>query len=98
MGARKTVEGAVKAHPDVIDCLVVGVDDEKFGQRVTGVASLRAGSDVDGELLRKFTRSKLAGYKVPKQLFVVDEVRRAANGKADYKWARKAVEEALAQR
>jgi fatty-acyl-CoA synthase len=92
------VEEAVKEHPDVIDCLVVGVDDEKFGQRVTGVASLRAGSDADGEALRRFTRSKLAGYKVPKQLFVVDEVRRAENGKADYKWARKAVEEALAQR
>jgi len=35
---------------------------------------------------------------VPKQLFVVDEVRRAENGKADYKWARKAVEEALTRR
>jgi fatty-acyl-CoA synthase len=92
------VEEAVKEHPDVIDCLVVGVDDEKFGQRVTGVASLRAESDVDGEALRRFTRSKLAGYKVPKQLFVVDEVRRAENGKADYKWARKAVEEALTRR
>jgi fatty-acyl-CoA synthase len=60
------VEEAVKEHPDVIDCLVVGVDDEKFGQRVTGVASLRAESDVDGEALRRFTRSKLAGYKVPR--------------------------------
>jgi len=89
------VEEAVKEHPDVIDCLVVGVDDEKFGQRVTGVASLRPGSDVDGEALRQFTHSKLAGYKVPKQLFVVDEVRRAPNGKADYTWARKTVEEAL---
>jgi fatty-acyl-CoA synthase len=85
----------VKKHPDVVDCLVVGVDDEKFGQRVTGVASLQPGSDADGESLREFTRSMLAGFKVPKQLFVVDEVRRAPNGKADYTWARKAVEEAL---
>jgi fatty-acyl-CoA synthase len=90
------VEEAVKKHPDVIDCLVIGVEDEKFGQRVTGVASLRKGSKADAEVLRKFTRQKLAGYKVPKQLFVVDEVRRAPNGKADYKWARKIVEEALA--
>jgi fatty-acyl-CoA synthase len=90
------VEEAVKEHPDVIDCLVVGVDDEKFGQRVTGVAAVQPGSDVDGEALREFTHSRLAGYKVPKQLFVVDEVRRAPNGKADYKWARKTVEEALA--
>jgi fatty-acyl-CoA synthase len=92
------VEEAVKAHPDVIDCLVVGVDDEKFGQRVTGVASLRSGSDTDGEALRDFTRSKLAGYKVPKQLFVVDAVKRSPSGKADYEWARSAVEEALARR
>jgi acyl-CoA synthetase (AMP-forming)/AMP-acid ligase II len=90
------VEEAVKEHPDVIDCLVVGVDDEKFGQRVTGVASLKPGSVSDGEALRQFTRSKLAGYKVPKQLFVVDEVRRAPNGKADYQWARQAVQAALA--
>jgi acyl-CoA synthetase (AMP-forming)/AMP-acid ligase II len=89
------VEEVVKLHPDVIDCLVVGVADEKFGQRVTGVASLRPGSDVDASALREFTRSRLAAYKVPKQLFVVDEVRRAPNGKADYQWARKAVEEAL---
>jgi acyl-CoA synthetase (AMP-forming)/AMP-acid ligase II len=82
----------------VIDCLVVGVDDEKFGQRVTGVASLRPGSDTDAEALRRYTHTKLAGYKVPKQLFVVDEVRRAANGKADYRWARKTVEEALGRR
>lgn len=90
------VEEAVKQHPDVVDCLVVGVPDERLGQRVTGVASLVPGSRVDGEVLRRFTRAKLAGYKVPKQLFVVDEVRRAANGKADYRWAREAVEAALA--
>ncbi len=90
------VEEAVKEHPDVIDCLVVGVADEKFGQRVTGVASLRAESATDGEALRQFTRTKLAAFKVPKQLIVVDEVRRAPNGKPDYKWAREKIEEALA--
>jgi len=89
------VEEAVKEHPDVIDCLVVGVDDEKFGQRVTGVVSVREGSGVDGDALRRFTREKLAGYKVPKQLFMVDHVRRAPNGKADYTWARETVESAL---
>jgi acyl-CoA synthetase (AMP-forming)/AMP-acid ligase II len=89
------VEEAVKQHPDVVDCLVVGIDDPKFGQRVTGVASLRDGAAVDAGALREFTRSKLAAYKVPKQLFIVDEVRRAPNGKADYKWARQAVLEAL---
>ena len=87
------VEEAVKQHPDVLDCLVVGVDDEKFGQRVTGVASPRPGRELDGEALRDFTRTKLAAYKVPKQLFVVEKVQRAPNGKADYPWARKVVGE-----
>jgi fatty-acyl-CoA synthase len=85
------VEEAVKQHPDVVDCLVVGVDDEKFGQRVTAVASLRAGCDADPEALRQFTRTKLAAYKVPKQIVLADQVRRASNGKADYKWARQTV-------
>jgi len=89
------VEEVVKTHPDVIDCLVVGMDDEKFGQRVTGVASLRPGSQLTNEALREFTRTRLASFKMPRQLFLVDRVQRAPNGKADYKWARKAVEEAL---
>jgi fatty-acyl-CoA synthase len=90
------VEVTVKGHPEVIDCLVVGVHDAKFGQRVTAVASLSAGSDVDESALREFVRAKIASYKVPKQIVLVDEVRRAANGKPDYVWARKIVEEALA--
>ena len=90
------VEEAVKAHEDVFDCLVVGVDDEKFGQRVTGVVSLHAGKLVSSDALRAFTKTKLAGYKIPKQLFVVEHVERAANGKADYKWARQTIAATLA--
>ena len=90
------VEEAVKAHDDVFDCLVVGVDDEKFGQRVTGVVSLHSGKSVSPDALRAFTKTKLAGYKIPKQLFVVDRVERAPNGKADYKWARETIEAQLA--
>ena len=86
------VEEAVKAHEDVFDCLVVGVDDEKYGQRVTGVVSLHSGKSVSPDALRAFTKTKLAGYKIPKQLYVVGRVERAPNGKADYKWAREAIE------
>ncbi len=89
------VEEAVKLHDDVIDCLVIGVDDEKFGQRVTGIASVQPGSNLDSDAIRDFLRDKIAAFKLPKQLFVVDQVRRAPNGKADYKWARKVVEERL---
>ncbi len=90
------VEEAVKGHPDVIDCLVVGVEDEKFGQKVTGVVSLHEGSGVGSDELREFTRSKLAAYKLPKELFIVDLVQRAPNGKADYQWARETIEKKLA--
>ena len=86
------VEEAVKSHEDVFDCLVVGVDDDRFGQRVTGVVSLHSGKDVSPDELIQFTKTKLAGYKIPRQLFVVDRVERAANGKADYKWARTSIE------
>ncbi len=89
------VEEAVKAHEDVCDCLVVGVDDKTFGQRVTGVVSLREGKTVSSDTLQAFTKTKLAGYKIPKQLFVVDRVERAPNGKADYKWARQTIEALL---
>ena len=87
------VEEAVKQHPDVLDCLVVGVEDEKFGQRVTAVASPRPGGAIEAEALREFAKTKLAGFKVPKQVFVVEAVKRAPNGKADYPWARQIVAE-----
>ena len=90
------VEEAVKRHDDVIDCLVVGIEDEKFGQRVTAVASVRPGSNVDGEAIRESLRNKIAAYKMPKQIFLAEKVQRAPNGKADYEWARKIVEESLA--
>jgi fatty-acyl-CoA synthase len=88
------VEVCVKQHPGVIDCLVVGVDDAAFGQRVTAVASTRAGSEADEASLRDFVRTKLASYKIPKRVVLVDAVQRAANGKPDYAWARKIIEAA----
>jgi len=81
------VEEAVKRHPAVFDCLVVGVPDERFGEKVVAVASLAERAKAqEGEVV-DFTREQLAGYKVPKQVLLVAQVRRAPNGKADYKWA-----------
>jgi acyl-CoA synthetase (AMP-forming)/AMP-acid ligase II len=82
------VEEALKAHPAVWDALVVGVPDERFGERVTAVVAPRAQQTVDESQLMEFARKTLAGYKVPRRLIVVDQVQRAANGKADYKWAK----------
>ena len=90
------VEEALKAHPDVNDCLVVGVPDERFGQRVTAVISPRAGCALDEAALAEFARGRIAGYKTPRQIIVVGEVRRAPNGKADYKWAKSVATEGAA--
>jgi fatty-acyl-CoA synthase len=91
------VEEALKAHPDVADCLVVGVPDERFGQRITAVVSLASGHRLDEDALLAFVRTRIAGYKLPRRLIVVDEVRRGANGKADYPWANKVASEAAVE-
>ncbi len=82
------VEEALKAHDSVWDALVVGVPDERFGERVTAVISPHPGHVIDESELSAFVRTRIAGYKTPRRLIVVDTVQRAANGKADYKWAK----------
>ena len=82
------VEEALKSHDAVDDSLVVGVPDERFGEKVVGVVSLNA--DVDESTLIDHCRQNIAGYKIPKHVILVDHVQRAPNGKADYKWAKQA--------
>ena len=86
------VEEAIKRHDSVVDCLVVGLPDEKFGQCVAAVASVAPGADLDEAALRSFTKSRLSAFKAPKKIVVVDQVQRAPNGKADYAWARTVLE------
>ncbi len=92
------VEESVKRHDAVLDCLVVGLPDEKFGERVVAVASLQGVVDgVDAAVLIAHVKAELAGYKAPKQVLIVDTVRRAANGKADYGWAKAVAVAAFSQ-
>ena len=85
------VEEAIKTHPAIADALVVGIPDERFGQRVTAVIATRtAGEDVVADLT-KYLKGYLAGYKVPRLIVRVEAVQRAPNGKPDYTWARKVV-------
>ena len=83
------VEEAVKTHPAIDDCLVVGMPDDHFGQRVVAVASVHAGKvwPTPDEIIAH-VKTKLSGFKAPKTVILVDAVRRAPNGKADYPWAR----------
>ena len=89
------VEEALKKHPDVSDCLVVGVTDQRFGQRIVALVSSREGEFLEEGQLIDFSRDHLAGYKLPKQVLLMDEIRRAPNGKADYKWAKQTAETQL---
>lgn len=82
------VEQALKDHPSVFDCLVVGVPDERWGQRVAAVVEFRDGTTATLEELVTHARTFVAGYKVPRELHVVDEVRRSPSGKPDYPWAK----------
>ena len=82
------VEEAVKRVPGVLDCLVVGIDDERFGQSVTAVASRTPGSEVDEATIIADVKGQLAGYKAPKRVVFVAQVPRAPNGKADYPTAK----------
>ena len=82
------VEEAVKRVDVVLDCLVVGIDDEKFGQAVTAVASLSPGAKVEEATVIAKVKTQLAGYKAPKRVVFVTQIPRAPNGKADYKTAR----------
>jgi acyl-CoA synthetase (AMP-forming)/AMP-acid ligase II len=82
------VEEALKAHPAVADAIVVGVPDERFGEAVTAVVALRPGETASGDELAEATKGRLAGFKRPRRVVVVDEVQRGANGKADYRWAK----------
>jgi acyl-CoA synthetase (AMP-forming)/AMP-acid ligase II len=81
------VEEAVKVHPAVADCLVVGVPDERFGEAVVAVVSLRPGEEATAAELTA-ALEPLARFKRPRRFVVTDEVVRGPNGKADYKWAK----------
>src|ERR1700757_4296823 len=77
------VEAALKGHPDVFDALVVGVPDARYGQHVAAVVQARPGARPTLSQLDSFVRAEIAGYKVPRSLWLVDEGQRAPAGKPD---------------
>jgi acyl-CoA synthetase (AMP-forming)/AMP-acid ligase II len=81
------VEGALKSHPDVFDALVIGLPDERLGQRVIALVQPREGRAIDLASFEAHVRGQIAGYKVPRSVWLVDAIGRTAAGKADYGWA-----------
>jgi long-chain acyl-CoA synthetase len=77
----REVEDVLFEHPDILEAAVIGVPDEKWGERVHAVLVLRAGVAPDTDSMIAFTRTRLAGYKVPKTTEVVADLPKNAAGK-----------------
>jgi len=75
------VEGALRQHPDVVDAAVVGLPSDHSGEEVVAAIVVEDGKDVDVEAIREFVRGILTPYKVPRRLFVVDELPTSLIGK-----------------
>jgi acyl-CoA synthetase (AMP-forming)/AMP-acid ligase II len=76
--------------------LVVGVPDERWGERVTAVVQARPGHTPVLEALVEHCRTRIASYKIPRQLFLVETVPRLPNGKPDYTKAKSTALERVA--
>jgi 3-oxocholest-4-en-26-oate---CoA ligase len=82
------VESAVRSHPDVMDAIVCGASDERWGQTVAAIIQPRVGHEAPSlEAIQEHCREAIAGYKVPRRLHVVETVERSPSGKPDYQWA-----------
>ncbi len=79
------VEECLKLHPAVADVAVVGIPDERFGQAINAIVEPHPGATVDADELIAHVKARLARYKAPKAVHVVESVGRAVNGKLDYK-------------
>ena len=82
------VEEALKTHPHVRDAVVVGVPDARFGERICAVVEPDGAVELELADLSAHVRNRLAAYKAPRELVVVDSIGRAPNGKVDYKASR----------
>lgn len=83
------VENALRTHPQVLDAIVVGVDDLRFGETIGAAVQLEPGSEVTDDELREHVRSRLARYKAPRKIERVARAPRGPNGKPDLPAARK---------
>ncbi|MCG7581795.1 acyl-CoA ligase FadD12 [Mycolicibacterium sp. OfavD-34-C] len=79
------VEKTLAAHDDVAEAAVLGVDDEKFGQRLAAFVVLRPGAAATPEELKQHVREHLANFKVPRAITVLDELPRGTTGKISRK-------------
>jgi 3-oxocholest-4-en-26-oate---CoA ligase len=81
------VEQALREHPAVRDAIVLGAPDPRWGSVVAAVVSLERHATTGPEELAAFVGERLARYKQPRRIVIVDEVQRLVTGKADLQWA-----------
>ena len=81
------VEMALKAHPNIFDCLVVGVKDDRWGQKVVAVIQRREDIEISLEEIKEVASKYIASYKMPKAIVFSELIERAPSGKPNYKWA-----------
>jgi fatty-acyl-CoA synthase len=89
------VEEALKLHPAVEDCTVVGVPDEVWGEAIVAVVAVSASTHAGASELIAAARARLAAFKAPKHVVFVERVVRSPAGKADYRWAKETARQAL---
>jgi long-chain acyl-CoA synthetase len=77
----REVEEVLYAHPDVLEAAVVGVPDERLGEEIVAVVVPRSGAQLDGDVLRAYTREHVAAYKYPRHVVVVDDLPKGPTGK-----------------
>jgi fatty-acyl-CoA synthase len=75
------VEETLNTHESVLEAAVLGVDDEQFGQRLAAFVVLQDGADASPDDLKAHVKSQLAGYKVPREVTLLEELPRNASGK-----------------
>ena len=75
------VENAIAKHEAVADVAVIGVPDDKFGEALLAFVVTKPGADLGVDEMIEFCREKIAGYKIPRQLQVVEELPRNPSGK-----------------
>ena len=85
------VEGALKSHPEVFDALVIGIPDERYGESVAALIEPRPGTAPDLGAVAAHLRSQIAGFKIPRSMWLVDQIARNPVGKPGYGWAREHV-------
>ncbi len=82
------VEEVLRAHPGVVDALVVGRPSERWGQEVVALIATHPGAHLSKDALYTVCTTQLAHFKAPKAFIFVEQIQRLGNGKPNYLWAR----------